>query len=53
MIIQLVFSASLAAPAGDELARLTCNGMVQNEVRLQLYTMAYNLGTVLQGADQD
>ena len=31
--------------------RLSCNGMVQNEVRLQLHALAYNLGVFLQGTD--
>jgi hypothetical protein len=31
--------------------RLSCKGMVQNEVRLQLHALAYNLGVFLQGAD--
>ncbi len=31
--------------------RLSCQGMGQNEVRLQLHALAYNLGTFLQGAD--
>ncbi len=31
--------------------RLSCKGMAQNEVRLQLHALAYNLGTFLQGAD--
>ncbi|MFT5615027.1 MAG: hypothetical protein ACI8Q6_002310 [Granulosicoccus sp.] len=31
--------------------RLSCRGMAQNEVRLQLHALAYNLGVFLQGAD--
>ena len=31
--------------------RLSCKGMEQNEVRLQLHALAYNLGVFLQGAD--
>jgi hypothetical protein len=31
--------------------RLSCNGMAQNEVRLQLHALAYNLGVFLQGTD--
>ena len=31
--------------------RLSCKGMAQNEVRLQLHALAYNLGVFLQGAD--
>ena len=31
--------------------RLSCNGMAQNEVRLQLHVLAYNLGVFLQGTD--
>ena len=31
--------------------RLSCMGMAQNEVRLQLHALAYNLGVFLQGAD--
>jgi len=31
--------------------RLSCKGMAQNEVRLQLYALAYNLGVFLQRAD--
>ena len=31
--------------------RLSCKGMVQNEVRLQLHALAYNLGVFLQGTD--
>lgn len=31
--------------------RLSCKGMAQNEVRLQLHALAYNLGIFLQGAD--
>jgi hypothetical protein len=31
--------------------RLSCKGMAQNEVRLQLHAWAYNLGVFLQGAD--
>jgi hypothetical protein len=31
--------------------RLSCRGMAQNEVRLQLHALAYNLGIFLQGTD--
>ena len=31
--------------------RLSCKGMAQNEVRLQLHALAYNLGVFLQGTD--
>ena len=31
--------------------RLSCKGMAQNEVRLQLHALAYNLGAFLQGTD--
>jgi hypothetical protein len=31
--------------------RLSCKGMAQNEVRLQLHALAYNLGVFLQKAD--
>jgi len=31
--------------------RLSCKGMAQNEVRLQLHALAYNLGVLLQGAE--
>lgn len=31
--------------------RLSCKGMAQNEVRLQLHALAYNLGVFLKGAD--
>jgi len=31
--------------------RLSCKGMAQNEVRLQLHALAYNLGVFLQGAE--
>jgi hypothetical protein len=31
--------------------RLSCKGMAQNEARLQLHALAYNLGVFLQGAD--
>ena len=31
--------------------RLSCNGMAQNEIRLQLHALAYNLGVFLQGKD--
>lgn len=31
--------------------RLSCKRMAQNEVRLQLHALAYNLGVFLQGAD--
>jgi len=31
--------------------QLSCMGMAQNEVRLQLHALAYNLGVFLQGAD--
>jgi hypothetical protein len=31
--------------------RLSCKGMAQNEVRLQLHALAYNLGIFLKGAD--
>lgn len=31
--------------------RLSCKGMAQNEVRLQLHALPYNLGIFLQGAD--
>ncbi|MDU8913741.1 IS1380 family transposase [Aestuariicoccus sp. MJ-SS9] len=31
--------------------RLSCKGMAQNEVRLQLHALAYNLGVFLQGAN--
>jgi hypothetical protein len=31
--------------------RLSCKGMAQNEVRLQLHALAYNLGIFLQGTD--
>ena len=31
--------------------RLSCMGMAQNEVRLQLHALAYNLGVFLQGTD--
>jgi len=31
--------------------RLSCKGLAQNEVRLQLHALAYNLGVFLQGAD--
>ncbi len=38
--------------ADDELDALVLQGgMTQNEVRLQLHALAYNLGTFLQGAD--
>jgi hypothetical protein len=30
---------------------LSCKGMAQNEVRLQLHALAYNLGVFLKGAD--
>ncbi len=30
--------------------RLSCKGMAQNEVRLQLHALAYNLGVFLQGS---
>jgi hypothetical protein len=29
--------------------RLSCRGMAQNEIRLQLHALAYNLGVFLQG----
>ena len=31
--------------------RLSCKGKAQNEVRLQLHALAYNLGVFLQGVD--
>ena len=31
--------------------RLSCKGMAQNEVRLQLHALAYNPGVFLQGTD--
>jgi hypothetical protein len=31
--------------------RLSCKGIAQNEVRLQLHALAYNLGVFLQGTD--
>jgi hypothetical protein len=31
--------------------RLSCKGMAQNEVRLQLHALAYNIGAFLQGTD--
>jgi hypothetical protein len=31
--------------------RLSCKGLTQNEVRLQLHALAYNLGVFLKGAD--
>ena len=31
--------------------RLSCKGMAQNQVRLQLHALAYNLGVFLQGTD--
>ena len=31
--------------------RLSCNGKEQNEVRLKLHALAYNLGVFLQGTD--
>lgn len=31
--------------------RLSCKGMAQNEVRLQLHALVYNLGVFLQSAD--
>lgn len=31
--------------------RLSCKGLAQNEVRLQLYALAYNFGVFLQGTD--
>jgi Transposase DDE domain group 1 len=31
--------------------RLSCKGKTQNEVRLQLHALAYNLGVFLQGTD--
>lgn len=31
--------------------RLPCQGIAQNEVRLQLHALAYNLGTFVQGTD--
>ena len=31
--------------------RLSCKGMAQNEDRLQLHALAYNLGVFLQGTD--
>ena len=31
--------------------RLSCKGMAQNEVRLQLHTLAYSLGVFLQGPE--
>ena len=31
--------------------RLSCKGMAQNEIRLQLHALAYNLGVLLQGTE--
>ena len=31
--------------------RLSCKGMAQNEVRLQLHALAYNIGIFLKGTD--
>ena len=33
------------------LVALSCKGKEQNEVRLQLHALVYNLGVFLQGAD--
>ena len=37
--------------ASDQLDTIVVQCMVQNEVRLQLHTLAYNLGVFLQGTD--